>query len=46
MSRAARIVAIPFVAGAIYAWLIKQAVRDAAHMAGRRFWPGPPIDYP
>jgi hypothetical protein len=46
MSRASRIASIPFVAGMIYAWLLKQAARDAVGAVGRRFWPGPPIDHP
>jgi len=34
------------VAGVIYSWMVAQALRDAKRAVGRRFWPGPPIDYP
>jgi hypothetical protein len=46
MRRAAQVAAMPIVAGMIYAWLLKQAVRDAVGVAGRRFWPAQPIDHP
>ena len=46
MRRAGQIVMVPIVAGMIYTWMITQAVRDAKHVLARRWWPGPPIDYP
>jgi hypothetical protein len=46
MKRLVRIVAVPIVAGAIYAWMITQAARDARTVLARRWWPGPPMDHP
>jgi len=40
------VVAAPFVAAGIYAWMAKQAIADAKHMIARKLWPGPPIDHP
>jgi hypothetical protein len=40
------IASIPVVAGAIYGWLVVQAVKDAQHILARKLWPGPPIDHP
>ena len=46
MKRLVRIAAVPIVAGAIYAWMITQAMRDARVVLARRWWPGPPMDHP
>jgi|688.fasta_scaffold698545_1 hypothetical protein len=37
---------MPIVAGAIYAWLIKQAILEARVALAHRWWPGPPTDHP
>jgi len=44
--RVLHIAAMPIVAGAIYIWMVRQALKDARHVMGRRWWPGPPIDHP
>lgn len=46
MRRPLRIVAGLTVAGFVYGWMVTQALRDLKDLAGRRLWPGPPIDYP
>ena len=40
------IAATPVVVTVIYGWLIKQAIRDAAHIMCRKWWQGPPADHP
>jgi hypothetical protein len=46
MRRALDLVAIPVIAGMIYAFTLRQAARDAAHNAAHRWWPKHPIDHP
>jgi hypothetical protein len=46
MKRLVRIAAVPIVAGAIYAWMIKQAILEVRVALAHRWWPGPPMDHP